>query len=152
MSLYKRTAIKKKNFKKPNYSFEKIDIYNVALDIIRLMPEFVNTLSRKTKYVISDIMVKSSINVLTEISLANELKEDADRIEHIDKLIQETLTMYSSMKCVSVMSQEKDESKFLGMLCLVGELQSQAKKWKNYFINKSNSVKEDDGANKEEVF
>ena len=116
-----------------SHAFE-LKIYNSALFLLKDLYERVPKFSKQYKYLLGDKLIQCNVEILKEISKANAQKIKAQRVKHLDIILEYIDEMFIYIRIAEELHQFNSQNTYPYIFEKVLEISRQATGWKKLYI------------------
>ena len=111
----------------------ELKIYNSALFLLKDLYERVPKFNKQYKYLLGDKLIQSNVEIVKEISKANNQKIKLQRVEHIEKVLQKVDELFVYIRIAEELHRFNSKNAYPYLIEKLSEILRQATGWKRLY-------------------
>lgn len=111
----------------------ELKIYNSALFLLKELYERVPKFNKQYKYLLGDKLIQCNVEIIKEISKANNQKSKIVRIKHIEMILEYIDEMFIYIRISEELHQFNSKNAYPYLIEKLSEISRQATGWKRLY-------------------
>jgi four helix bundle protein len=112
----------------------ELKIYNSAMFLLKDLYQRIPRFDKQYKYLLGERLIDSTIEIIKEISEANNERLKVKRLEHIDKILKKVDEMFVYIRIAEDLKQFKSSSAYPHLIEKISEILRQGTGWKRLYL------------------
>ena len=112
----------------------ELKIYNSAIFLLKDLYERIPKFSKQYKYLLGERLIDCTIEIIKQISLANNERSKLKRVEHLDIVLQKIDEMFVYVRIAEELKQFKSSSAYLYLIEKLSEISRQGTGWRKIYL------------------
>ena len=112
----------------------ELKIYNSAVFLLKDLYERIPKFSKQYKYLLGERLIDCTIEIIKQISLANNERSKLKRVEHLDIVLQKIDEMFVYVRIAEELKQFKSSSAYPYLIEKLSEISRQGTGWRKIYL------------------
>ncbi len=112
----------------------ELKIYNSALFLLKDLYERVPKFNKQYKYLLGDKLIRCNVEILKEISKANNEKIKIQRVKHLDMILEYVDEIFIYVRIAEELKQFKSSTVYPYLIEKLSEVSRQATGWRKLYL------------------